>query len=127
MSNPLTVRGSALQVLLDGPAYGSELIARFAARTGCAARLTPARVYPVLQGLEEDGLLKAVRVTPRGRRGARTRVYYALTRAGRRSALADRRLIRSLLAAAPADGVRAEERARMADRLLESETLSELR
>jgi DNA-binding PadR family transcriptional regulator len=127
MSNPLTVRGSALQVLLAGPAYGSELIARFAGRTGRAAHLASARVYPVLRALEEEGLLKAVRVTPRGRRGARMRVYYALTPAGRRSALADRRLIQSLVAPAPAEDVRAVEKARMASRLLESEALSTLR
>src|SRR5205814_2034661 len=83
VGNPLTVRASALQALREGPAYGSELVARFAGRAVGRARLTPARVYPVLTALARAGLLKTLHVTPRGRRGGRTRVYYALTAAGK--------------------------------------------
>ncbi|HEV7499445.1 MAG TPA: PadR family transcriptional regulator, partial [Vicinamibacteria bacterium] len=75
MGNPLTVRASALQALLEGPAYGSELVARFADRAVGRARLAPARVYPVLTALARGGLLRTLRVTPRGSRGGRTRIY----------------------------------------------------
>ncbi len=125
MSNPLTVRASTLQVLREGPAYGSELIARFARRAAGRARLTPARVYPVLKALEGQRLVKAVRVAPGGRRGARTRVYYVLTERGRRAARAERSMLQALVAAAPGDSGSAQARARMADRLLEAEALSD--
>jgi DNA-binding PadR family transcriptional regulator len=125
MGNPLTVRASALQALLEGPAYGSELVARFAGRAVGRARLAPARVYPVLTALARGGLLKALRVTPRGRRGGRTRVYYVLTAAGRRVARAERELVLALLGPAraphPSDGARAL----MVDRLIQAEALSD--
>jgi DNA-binding PadR family transcriptional regulator len=125
MSNPLTVRASALQVLLEGPAYGSELIARFARRAAGLSRLTPARVYPVLKTLESERLVKTVRVAPRGRRGARTRVYYVLTERGRRSARAERNMLQALLAPAAGEKASARAGARMADRLLEAEALGD--
>lgn len=121
----MTARASALQVLLEGPAYGSELIVRFARRAAGRARLTPARVYPVLRALEGARLVKTVRVAPRGRRGARTRVYYVLTERGRRAARAERDMLQALLAPAPGDGCSARAGARMADRLLEAEALRE--
>lgn len=125
MSNPLTVRASALQVLLEGPAYGSELIARFGRRAAGRSRLTPARVYPVLKALAQEHLVTPVRVAPRGTRGGRTRVYYVLTDKGRRAARAERDMLQTLLAPAPGERGSERARARMADRLLEAEALGD--
>ena len=125
MSNPLTVSASALQVLLEGPAYGSELIARFQLRVGGRSRLTPARVYPVLKALEKKHLVTTVRVAPRGRRGARTRVYYVLTERGRRLARADRDMLQALFAPSRSAVVSVGARARMTGRLLEAEALGD--
>jgi DNA-binding PadR family transcriptional regulator len=125
VSNPLTARASLLQVLMDGPGYGTELIARFRGRAKGLARLTPARVYPVLKALERERLVRAVRVAPRARRGGRTRVYYVLTAAGRRAARAQRDMLLALLRPASPEGARDGERERMAERLLEAEALSE--
>jgi DNA-binding PadR family transcriptional regulator len=123
VQNPLTVRASVLQALLAGPAYGAELIQRFG--KGIGARLTPGRVYPILRELEEGGLVTVVAVAPRGRRGARTRLYYALTPTGIAEADAERALLRRLLIPASPAPVNDAERRRMADRVVEGEALSE--
>ena len=125
MSNPLTARASLLQVLMGGPGYGTELIARFRGRAKGLSRLTPARVYPVLKALQRARLVRAVRVAPRGSRGGRTRVYYVLTAAGSRAARAERDMLLALLTPASPEGARDGERARMAERLLEAGALSE--
>jgi DNA-binding PadR family transcriptional regulator len=125
MSSPLTARAATLQLLLDSPAYGAELIARFARRAGGGAHLTPARIYPVLKALAAEGLVTTVRVAPRGRRGARTRVYYVLTREGRTAAEADRSILETLIGTAAAHAGAEAAAQEMADRLLEAEALTE--
>jgi DNA-binding PadR family transcriptional regulator len=125
MSSPLTARAAALQLLFESPAYGAELIARFAHRAGGGAHLTPARIYPVLKALEAEGLVTTVRVAPRGRRGARTRVYHVLTPEGRTAAEADRSILEALIGRTSGDGGNDLSAREMADRLLESEALTE--
>jgi DNA-binding PadR family transcriptional regulator len=125
VKSPLSARASLLQVLIEGPAYGSALMARFRDRVGGRARLAPARVYPVLRALEAAGLVRAIPFAPRGRRGARTRVYYVLTVRGRASARAEREMLLSLLAPVPRVTPVATEKARMVERVLEGEAASE--
>src|SRR3954463_8181415 len=79
MTGPLTTRSALLQVLRQAPGYGSELIRRYESASGGRLRLAPARVYPVLKELQAEGLVEAVRLAPKGRRGGRTRIYYGLT------------------------------------------------
>jgi len=79
---PITTRAALLQALRDGPGYGRELIRRVQHMSEGRVRLSEGRVYPVLKALEEEGLVGASEVVPRGRRGARSRTYYDLTLRG---------------------------------------------
>jgi len=125
MTGPLTTRSALLQVLRQAPGYGSELIRRYESASGGRLRLAAARVYPVLKELQAEGLVKAVRLAPRGRRGGRARIYYDLTPKGLSTSTMDRSVLFALLS--PSSGLPASEkdRERMAERLLEAEELSE--
>lgn len=69
-----------LQLLDRREMYGYELVQAIRAETKSAIRLGEGVVYPVLHGLEAAGALKARRKTVSGR----TRVYYSVTRAGKK-------------------------------------------
>jgi PadR family transcriptional regulator PadR len=117
----LTTQAGLLQVLRSGAGYGLELIRRLALSTG--VRLSEGRVYPVLKQLERAGLVAAVHLAPKGRRGARTRTYYHLTPAGAAAAETQRQALLILLAPAPSPQASARERHHMAQRMLEAEEL----
>jgi PadR family transcriptional regulator, regulatory protein PadR len=117
----LTTQAGLLQVLRSGAGYGLELIRRLAESTG--VRLSEARVYPGLKQLERAGLVAAVHLAPKGRRGARARTYYHLTPAGAAAAEAQRQALLALLAPAPSQQASARERHHMAKRMLEAEEL----
>jgi len=117
----LTTQAGLLQVLRSGAGYGLELIRRLAKSTG--VRLSEARVYPVLKQLERGGLVAAVRLAPKGRRGARARIYYHLTPAGAAAAESQRQALLVLLAPAASQPASARERHHMAQRMLEAEEL----
>jgi DNA-binding PadR family transcriptional regulator len=53
------IRPALLRTLLDGPAHGYEAIRRLEERTGGLWRPSPGSVYPTLQLLEEQGLLRS--------------------------------------------------------------------
>jgi DNA-binding PadR family transcriptional regulator len=125
VTGPLTTRGALLQLLRQAPDYGSDLIRRFAAAARHRAALAPARVYPVLKELEGEGLVRATRLAPGGDRGARARIYYILTRTGEDAAERDRKTLESLLAPLASPPVTAEERRRMAERIIAADELSE--
>ena len=99
------------------------MIRRLERRTG--ARLSEARIYHELRKLAREGLVKAMSLAPRGRRGGRTRVYYHLTPAGAAAAEAERETLLALLAPVTTDEPTARERERMALRILEAEELAE--
>jgi DNA-binding PadR family transcriptional regulator len=119
----LTTQAGLLQVLRSGAGYGLELIRRLAESTG--VRLSEARVYPVLKQLERAGLVAAVHLVAKGRRGARARLYYHLTPAGAAAAEAERQALLALLAPPPRRQPSAAERHHMARRILEAEELSQ--
>jgi PadR family transcriptional regulator PadR len=58
--------------------YGYEIVAAITEATGQVVTLKEGVVYPLLHGLERDGVLK----TQRRPAGGRVRVYYALTAKG---------------------------------------------
>jgi DNA-binding PadR family transcriptional regulator len=117
----LTTQAGLLQVLRSGPGYGLDLIRRLDQGTG--VRLSEARVYPVLKQLEGAGMVEAVRVAPKGRRGARARIYYHLTPLGEAAAEAQRQALLALLAPPPRQQPSARERHLMVRRMLEAEEL----
>lgn len=125
VTGPLTTRAALLQVLRQAPGYGSDLIRRFERAAAGRVRLAPARVYPVLKELQEEGLVKAVRLAPKGRRGGRARIYYDLTPKGLAVSTMDRSILFALLSPSSVLPVNEKDRQRMAARLLEAEELSE--
>jgi DNA-binding PadR family transcriptional regulator len=69
------VRGLLLAALLDGPAHGYELMRRLEGQAAGQWRPSPGSVYPLLQLLEDEGLVhghdsagrKVYELTERGR------------------------------------------------------------
>nr|WP_253798823.1 PadR family transcriptional regulator [Kitasatospora paracochleata] len=72
------VRASLLALLKERPMHGYEMITEIGERTGGAWRPSPGSVYPTLQLLEEEGLIRA-----REESGKR---LFELTDAGREEA-----------------------------------------
>jgi len=97
MEAPVTARTALLQALRDGAGYGRELIERVRRISGGKIHLSEARVYPVLQSLARQGLLRSWEVAPRGRRGARSRTYYELTLRGVEASREERALLAALV------------------------------
>jgi PadR family transcriptional regulator PadR len=97
MSSSLTTRGALLLGLTKGPGYGLELTKRIQALTNGHIRIILAAVYPILRGMEEEGLLRSWEGEPVAERGGRPRRYYELTAIGIRSARAEHAALRSLL------------------------------
>jgi DNA-binding PadR family transcriptional regulator len=126
MRGPVTTKVALLQALRDGPAYGKELIRRLKAMTEGGLRPTPARVYPALKVLARDGMLSRRQVSPRGSRGARSRVYYELTARGLAVSTEQRRVLASIVRRFGPPPIDAVERGRMAERLGEADELAEL-
>lgn len=76
------VRGLVLAALLQGPGHGYELMRRLEEQAGGRWRPSPGSVYPLLQLLEDEGLLRA--------RHEGDRRVYELTAEGRAQADQDR-------------------------------------
>jgi len=81
-SNPPFMSGIpellVLRLLAQREMYGYELVKSVRAATNEAISLGEGVIYPLLHGLEKAGALKATRRSVAGR----SRVYYAITRAG---------------------------------------------
>lgn len=96
------VRGLLLAALLRGPAHGYELMRRLEEQAGGRWRPSPGSVYPLLQLLEDEGLIHGSE--------ADGRKVYELTEAGRQQA--DDRWLRDLAGgpseAAPQSDLRTE-------------------
>jgi DNA-binding PadR family transcriptional regulator len=76
------VRAAILLVLADEPAHGYQIMQRLEERSGGAWRPSPGSVYPTLQLLEDQGLI-------RGEEAEGRRVF-SLTEAGTAEAIAIR-------------------------------------
>jgi DNA-binding PadR family transcriptional regulator len=94
------VRGLLLASLMAGPAHGYELMRRLEEQAGGRWRPSPGSVYPLLQLLEDEGLIRGT--------DADGRKVYELTQDGRAEA-DDSRLLD--LADGPAAGAHADLRA----------------
>lgn len=53
------IRWALLEALGDGPAHGYELIVRLEERSGGMWRPSPGSVYPTLQMLDDEGLVRS--------------------------------------------------------------------
>jgi len=74
------IRSAVLLALGDGPANGYEVMQRLAERSGGIWRPSPGSVYPTLQMLEDEGLIRSVTIE--------TRRTFELTDEGREAAAA---------------------------------------
>jgi DNA-binding PadR family transcriptional regulator len=72
------VRGAILALLTERPMHGYEMMQELEARTGGAWRPSAGSIYPTLQQLEDEGLVRSEEVGDRRR--------YTLTDAGREEA-----------------------------------------
>jgi DNA-binding PadR family transcriptional regulator len=75
------IRAAILALLAEQPMHGYQIIQELSERSGGAWRPSPGSVYPTLQQLEDEGLVRAVQ-TEAGRR------VHELTDAGRTEAAA---------------------------------------
>ena len=75
------IRAAILALLAEKPMHGYQVIQELSERSGGAWRPSPGSVYPTLQQLEDEGLVRAVQ-SEAGRR------VYELTDAGRTEAAA---------------------------------------
>src|ERR1700731_1843201 len=75
------IRAAILALLAEQPMHGYQIIQELTERSGGAWRPSPGSVYPTLQQLEDEGLVRAVQ-TEAGRR------VHELTEAGRAEAAA---------------------------------------
>lgn len=69
-----------LRLLEEQEMYGYEIVQAIRSRTGAVIAVGEGVVYPVLHALEHAGALRSRRRTVDGR----SRIYYAVTRAGSR-------------------------------------------
>jgi DNA-binding PadR family transcriptional regulator len=76
-SSPVT--GALLGLLLERPGYGYELAQRLNERMGPTWKLTPSSIYPVLERLEADDLVRRTVKDMPGRQRQRERVMYHAT------------------------------------------------
>jgi DNA-binding PadR family transcriptional regulator len=95
------VRGLLLAALLDSPAHGYELMRRLEGQASGRWRPSPGSVYPLLQLLEDEGLVRGRASDGRSEGRSEGRKVYELTEQGR--AQADAGQLRDL-AAGTADG-----------------------
>jgi DNA-binding PadR family transcriptional regulator len=72
------IRTAMLSALQDGPGHGYELMNRLSERSGGRWRPSPGSVYPLLQALQDEGLVTAVETD--GKR------VFSLTEAGQAAA-----------------------------------------
>jgi DNA-binding PadR family transcriptional regulator len=115
MKVPLNAKAALLQVL-DDPGHGLELIRRVQTRTRGRVRLRQGSVYPALQQLECDGLVRSWKgVPPKG--GGRPRTYYELTLKGVRASTQLKETFAALLQAHSVAAPSSREIAQMQERL----------
>jgi DNA-binding PadR family transcriptional regulator len=73
------IRAAILVLLAEKPSHGYQIIQELEARSGGAWRVSPGSVYPTLQQLEDEGLVRIVA-------GETERRVYELTDAGKTEA-----------------------------------------
>jgi DNA-binding PadR family transcriptional regulator len=76
-----------LVALAEGERHGSAIVRSVLDQTQGAMRLWPVMLQTALQQMTEDGLIEPLDAPPEGE--SERRRYYRLTRAGRRSAVAE--------------------------------------
>lgn len=94
MDSPVTAQCALLQVLLEGPGYGTELAERVSERTKEGVKLLQGSIYPALGKFQDKKLVKSYSSSEGS---GRPRVYYALTEKGRALAKEQRAILVGLV------------------------------
>src|SRR5215468_406309 len=90
--------------LADRDRHGYSVMQDVAERTDGALRLSPSSLYSAIKRLLEQGLIKELAERPDPEHDDERRRYYALTRLGRKVAMAEARRLEQLLRDARATG-----------------------
>lgn len=116
MDVPVTAKAALLQVLLEGPGYGTELADRVRDRTHGRIVLLQGSLYPALRKFEKDGLVETFEADAdgqpaevpnvptempkraKGKHATRpARIYYRITESGTTEALEQRDSLSKLI------------------------------
>jgi PadR family transcriptional regulator PadR len=97
MDTLLGAKTALLQILVEGPGYGLDLIDRVKQRSGGHLVLGQGSAYPALRSLERAGLTTSYEGPPLPERSGRPRRYYKLTALGEREARSRRSIMLKLL------------------------------
>ncbi|HEX4808510.1 MAG TPA: PadR family transcriptional regulator [Bryobacteraceae bacterium] len=89
----------------DRERHGYSVMQDVAERTNGALRLSPSSLYASIKRLLEQGLIEELLERPDPKHDDERRRYYALSRLGRRVAMAEARRLERLLADARASGL----------------------
>lgn len=92
MDSPITIRALVILVLDAGPAYGLELRARIATRTGGIVTPGEGAIHSAIASLGRDGLIEEHRVEHHAG-GGRPRRFWRWTPAGRQADLDIRQIL----------------------------------
>jgi DNA-binding PadR family transcriptional regulator len=90
--HPLELR--ILMALLDGPSYGTRIVADIEAREGPDAKLYPANLFRRIRNLLSDGLVSEAPAPPEA---DPRRSYLRITRLGREVAALEARRLHALV------------------------------
>src|SRR5207237_3241743 len=85
-----------LVALADRERHGYSIMQEIAERTSGEVRLSPSTLYSAIKRLLEEGLIEEVEERPDPAHDDERRRYYKLTKAGRRAAIEEARLLEKL-------------------------------
>jgi len=94
-----------LVALADRERHGYSIMQEIAERTSGEVRLSPSTLYSAIKRLLEEGLIEELEERPDPAHDDERRRYYKLTKAGRRAAIEEARLLEKLLADARSSGL----------------------
>jgi DNA-binding PadR family transcriptional regulator len=123
VESPLSTRGAILLALRRGPGCGLAIIERLERSTGGAVRPAEGSVYPLLNRLAREGLVRRLPLRAEGRPG-RARVDYELTPNGMAASDQVKRALQGLTAG-PLDRFEPGLDSQMQDRVHEASELSD--
>lgn len=97
--NAITPKQAVLEILVTGENYGLGI--KDAVEERCGIKLGPGRLYPALRSLERDGHVTSRVGESTSKRGGRPRIYYKLTRTGRKEAVKNRQQVMDFYTLSP--------------------------
>jgi PadR family transcriptional regulator PadR len=97
----VSTRFAILQALLEGDAFGLEIVDRVRRQTNGGIQMRQGGLYPALRAMTDEGLLTSYEGPPIPERAGRPRRFYRLTASGQREAKESRKVVQKLLRLVP--------------------------